>query len=520
MKFILNLMALIFLSSNCTSQTVTFQKTFGGADPETSYSVQQISDGGYVLVGATKSFGTSLDAYIIRLDSNGDTLWTRIFGGTASEGGKSVQQTSDGGFVICGTTQSFGAGGNDVYLTKIDSTGSILWFKTFGGTRGDFGETVKKTSDGGFIINGSTDSFGPGGSDVYVIKTDSSGDTLWTKTYGGSDNDYGNSIQQAGDGGFIIMGTTHSFGTGISDLYLTKTDSSGNAKWSKTFGGTYWDEGFSVEQTNDEGYILLGHTLSFGNSSGTYLLKVDTIGNLMWSKTYNDTASGYYGFAMRETTDFGYIITGKTSSGGDAYLLKVDNGGDVQWAKSYGTATESNYVQQTSDAGFVITGFMAVAGNFSDVYLVKTDSSGNSNCNDLVLSTIQNSPPTLSTVATTIASSTTTQVSSPSLFAVSLATITKTLCSTASSEQNATNDLLFTIYPNPSSGNISIKAPQFNIASITVYNILGEEIYKKAQNDNSKIENYNFSSFSGGVYFILVNDGHGKESTNKLFIQK
>ncbi|MDP7000223.1 MAG: hypothetical protein QF569_29625, partial [Candidatus Poribacteria bacterium] len=179
-----------------------FLQTYGGSENDYGYSVQQTSDDGYIITGETYSYGNGeADVWLIRTDANGDTLWTQTYGGSESDIGNSVQQTSDGGYIIAGETYSYGNGAADVWLIKTDADGDTLWTQTFGGTEFDIAHSVQQTSDDGYIITGETYSYGNGEADVWLIKTDANGDTLWTQTFGGSESDIGNSVQQTSDGG-------------------------------------------------------------------------------------------------------------------------------------------------------------------------------------------------------------------------------------------------------------------------------------------------------------------------------
>jgi len=251
-----------------------WERTYGGSDDDEGYSVAQTSDGGYIVAGRTRSFGAGeYDVYLVKTDGLGDTIWTRTYGGGGEDLGYSVALTSDGGYIVAGYTGSFGAGG-DVYLVKTDAVGDTILTRTYGGSSDDWGYSVAQTSDGGYIVAGRTASFGAGGYDVYLVKTDGLGDTLWTRTYGGSDDDYGYSVAQTSDGGYIVSGGTRFFGAGSWDFYLVKTDAVGDTIWTRTYGGSGNDHGNSVAQTSDGGYIVAGVTAA----GDVYLVKTDSLG--------------------------------------------------------------------------------------------------------------------------------------------------------------------------------------------------------------------------------------------------
>jgi hypothetical protein len=377
------LLSAVCLVSLASAQT-SWWRTHGGSDYDWGSSVHQTSDGGYIIAGSTKSFGAGgSDLYLIKTDASGDTLWTRHYGGTNDDYGSSAQQTSDGGYIVAGRTESFGAGLADLHLIKTNASGDTLWTRTYGGTHDDWGSSAQQTSDGGYIIAGFTASFGAGARDVYLLKTDVNGDTLWTRTYGGSDYDHGSSVQQTSDGGYIIAGSTKSFGAGEYDIYLTKTNASGDTLWTRTYGGMNGDDGHSVQQTSDGGYIVTGYTFSLGaGGSDLYLIKTNANGDTLWTRTHGGTDSDG-GNSVQQTSDGGYIVTGSTKSFGagdwDVYLIKTNTSGDALWTRTHGgtDSDRGSSVQQTSDGGYIIAGSTRSFGaGGDDVYLIKTDSLG------------------------------------------------------------------------------------------------------------------------------------------------
>lgn len=307
-------------------------RTFGGVNNDYGLSVDQTADGGFIIIGSTTSFSLGFkEIYLIKTDGNGFLQWSKTYGGIGNDEGFYVQQCSDGGFVIIGNTRSYGNGQADVYLIKTDSSGDTLWTKTYGGTANDYGYAIKQTMDGGYILAGYAYYLGQGVIDMLLIKTDVAGDTLWVKTYGGIQNSFAYSIQQTKDGGYILVGTTTSFGVSGDDVFVVKTDENGNKEWSKTYGGVNIDIGTFVQQTSDNGYIIAGITQSFGAGlSDTYLIKTDSLGNEQWSKTFGG-ANNDYSYAVLQTNDDGFLIAGRTSSFGlldDIYLIKTDSNGN------------------------------------------------------------------------------------------------------------------------------------------------------------------------------------------------
>ncbi len=376
------LFALLLVSFGQAQQRWT--KTYGGTYDDYGYSVQQDSDSGYVITGYTTSFGAGYaDVYLVKTDASGDTLWTRTFGGTQGDDGYSVKQTSDGGYIIAGLTYSFGAGGSDVYLIKTNASGDTLWTRTYGGTGIDASYCVQQTSDGGYIVAGQTNSFGADSQNVYLIKTNAAGDTLWTRTYGGNGNDWAYSVQQTSDSGYIIAGTTSSFGAHREKVYLIKANASGDTLWTRTYGGTNNDYGYSVQQTSDGGYIVAGQTYSFGAGGlDVYLIKTNAHGDTLWTRTYGGTGDDH-GFSVQQTSDGGYIIVGFTTSfgagGEDVYLIGTNASGDTLWTRTFGGTQdeEARSVRQTLDGGYVIAAYTGSFGaGGKDVYVIKTDASG------------------------------------------------------------------------------------------------------------------------------------------------
>jgi hypothetical protein len=312
--------------------------TYGGADTDCGYDLLPLAGSSVAAVGSTKSFGHGKrDIYLVKINSSdGSLIWSKTYGGVEDDDGCSIRSTLDNGFVICGTTNSFG-GGSNIYLIRTDSLGDTLWTRSYGGPAGETGGAVRTLSDGGFIIVGSTGSYGVGYSSVYLIRVNQSGDTLWTATYGGSRADMGYDVQPTSDNGFIIAGTTAPAGQSYYDAYLVKTDSLGHLEWEKNYGGAYEDRAYSVAVAGDGGYVFTGTSESSGGrQTDIFLVKTDPVGNAEWSRAYGGMLSDFgRGLAITPQSDFlisGYSYT-DTYGGSDIVLLKVrgEGGTPADW---------------------------------------------------------------------------------------------------------------------------------------------------------------------------------------------
>ncbi|MCK4576362.1 T9SS type A sorting domain-containing protein, partial [candidate division WOR-3 bacterium] len=382
-KLILSGTVIFLFSANLFAQApdTLWTKTYGGVDYDYGLSVQQTADSGYIIAGMTTSFGAGyFDLYLVKTDAQGDTLWTKTYGDENDDWASSIRQTSDGGYIITGTTVSFGTGSPDVWLIKTDFHGDSLWARTFGGSSFDASYSVQQTIDGGYIVAGFTESFGRPDRDVYLIKTDAFGNDIWTKTFGGNGIDHSYSVDQTSDSGYVVAGYTTSSGSGDYDVYLLRTNIDGDSLWARTYGGTNYDEAYSVKQTSDGGYIIAGYTESFGAGNGDiYLIKTDVVGDTVWVRTYGGGEQDG-SFSVQQTSDGGYVVAGGTcsySSGmSDIYIIKTDSEGNTLWTKTIGGKNEDwgFSVQQTSDDGYIIAGWTNSFGaGLNDVYLIKTE---------------------------------------------------------------------------------------------------------------------------------------------------
>ncbi len=264
--------------------TIAWQKTYGSWHGDFTSSIRETSDGGYIAAGDTWSSGAGANDYwLLKLNSDGTIAWQKTYGGSDMEDtGGSIIQTTDGGYIIVSESKSFGAGNYDIWVLKLNSDGTVNWQKTYGGSNDDLPQSIQQTTDGGYIMVGETKSFGAGNKDMWILKLNTDGTVNWQKTYGGTLEDEAESVWQTSDGGYVVAGDTNSFGVGNKDLWILKLNTDGSVNWQKTYGGTLEDGGAeSVRQTSDGGYIVAGYTESFGvGGVDLWVLKIDSNGNI------------------------------------------------------------------------------------------------------------------------------------------------------------------------------------------------------------------------------------------------
>lgn len=338
-----------------------WSKTFGGQKADQIYWLGQTSDKGFIIAGETKSFGAgNSDAWLIRLNKNGDTVWTKTYGSIDDEFAEGVLQTKDGGFIFAGGTKSFDTGKTDVWIVRTNKFGDTLWTRTFGGTNDDWGEEIRQTSDGGFVIPGWTTS-SRGDYDALLIKLDKNGNVEWSRIYGGTKMDAAKSVIPLSDG-YIVAGVTKSFGAGDADAWIIRTTLSGDTVWTRTFGGPLYDMPFCIIQTSSKDFAFTGRTYSYGHLDGNVWLQiVNSQGDSLLSKTYGGKDYEVATF-IQQTSDKGFILSGISKSFGagkfDAYIIKTNRLCDTLWTQAFGGVLDdhSYTVKQVGRHEFIFVG--------------------------------------------------------------------------------------------------------------------------------------------------------------------
>jgi len=481
MRFQLFLVAFLGLivSSNAQPPDTLWTRLYGNDGRDRANYVLPTEDNGFIVTGeAFKTENNDSDLYLIKVDGNGVEEWRRFYGGDRDDVGESVVQISNDDFVVLGRTESFGNGGKDFWLLKVSSEGEEEWNYTYGGSGSDHAAVIRKTNDNGFVLVGRTNSFGSGGSDVWLLKIDEQGNEIWNQTYGGSDGEYGYDVQQTTDGGYIITGYS-SDSHGNWDLLLIKTDISGGEEWMREYGGILRETGGGVLQTPDQGFIVAGinESIDPGNMNW-WLLKTDSFGEVVWERTYGGSNFDICA-CIDATQDGGYILGGWTPSFGagsvDIWIVKTDSLGNEVWNQTFGGPwSDGSYsVKQTIDGGYIIAGDYSPTSEMYD--------------QDLWLIRLGSESGIIEPQATT-----------PSEFQIE------------------------SIYPNPFNAQttITVNLPETSILRLSVHNLLGQEVdvITHGKHLAGTIQfNLDANNLPSGIYFIHA-QVDGQYSQGKKFM--
>jgi len=460
-------------------------RTYGGSGNEVAFALRHCSDGGYIMAGSTWSQPDSADFYVVRTNEIGDTIWTRTYGGSGDEFARDIQQTSDGGYVIVGSTNSFGAACDNIYLVKTDNQGITQWTRNYGGVWYEDAYSVMQTPDNGYIIAGTTSSFGAGLDDFYLVKTDDQGDTLWTHTYGGVDNEQSRCLLQTSDGGYIVGGYTTSFVPYGWGMYLVKTDDQGDTLWTHVYSAPQEEAdvlgAYAILQTSDSCYLIAGYALVPCMTADMLVIKTNSVGDTLWMRIYpNDGDEAAHDICP--TDDGGYVLTGYNSAlyqDADVYLVKIDSLGNLVWSQTYGGDSD--------DEGHALF----CAGNDSYVIAGCTSSFGAGGSDFYLISCGPEEPPSVPQGQGVV--------------------LPKTF-------------ILHTPYPNPFNATtvITYEVPRSGLVRLTVHNLLGQQvatIVDQTKNVGTHSATWNSGDFPSGIYFCRMSVP-GFQSVRKMILIK
>ena len=436
------------------------------------------SNSNYVIAGRKNQSFNSDQFCSYELNNFGDTLWLKHYGTDSLEQANQIIQTMDGGYATIGLSSGYWSSYRNIYLVKTTNTGAVSWTKQIGGQGQENGSAIFQSTSGEYFIGGTSSYNSNGLLDYYLVKTDVNGDTLWTKKYGGIQNEEATSMQQTSDGGIILSGYSESFSFGSKDFYLIKTNSIGDTLWTNHYGGNSDEISKSVKQTSDGGYIMTGYSQSFGISTeNMYVVKTNSVGDTLWTKTYGKSGRYSLGNDILQTTDGGYAVTGliKTASangGYDLYLVKIDAFGNVQWEKEFKieptntafTSSEGRSILQTSDGGFAISGTW-FSGSTYELLFIKTDNNGTVGTEDLI------------------------------------------------------NNVSFNLFPNPFNqfATLEFDNSAKEVFTLTIYNIQGQ-LVRTMTNINSNIVKINRQNLTNGFYVFRL-QSESKNVTGKIIIE-
>jgi hypothetical protein len=370
--------------------STTWSYTFGGTNNEYGEFLLPTSDGGYIVAGSTRSYGSGEDDFwVIKVDANVHVLWQKTFGGYNFEYLYWIEETNDGGYVFTGSISSYSSGGYDAWVIKMNKNGIVEWQKAYGTIINDYPWQVHQLKNGGYIVSAKYGYVDCTNCQIMVLRLDSSGNLLWNKIMGNAPWNEVTAIRQTDDEGFIVTGNVTNFGKGRYDFWIAKLNASGTIEWQKAYGGPQDDLVNSIIQTNDGGYLLAGKTKSFGAGGfDAAIIKIDKIGNIVWQKTYggslDDRAFSINKLESRNHDSGSYLVVGASFSFGssdDGWIFKINSWGNVEWSKSYGGSYSDRlyYAFGTLDGGIAAGGDTESFGASHETYdtwVMKLNASG------------------------------------------------------------------------------------------------------------------------------------------------
>lgn len=425
--------------------------------------------------------------------------------------GHDVVAMPDGGYLIAGYTKNSNFSDCDVYIIKTDATGNQVWTKTYGGAKPDFPYHLLPTADGNYFLIGYSQSYGGGDADILLLKIDPSGNLIWQKTYGGSGNDYGKDIISTTDGNYAIVGSSNS-GSSSHDANLIKIDPAGTVIWSKLIGGSANDYGHSVKQCSDGGYILLGHTFSFGTNGDAYLVKTDSNGDPVWTKNFGGSQfdEGAY-ITVNSDNSFTFLIRDSSSAGQeiDIRIVKTDATGNTIWSKIYGGTKKDTpkMIQPTSDGGYIVAAISRSFGWINpDMWIIKFNSVGDTTWTRRYGGAgnehcyVVREQPDGSYIAVGKTASSSTDADPILLKLNANGTMAVGI------NENFISEHSINLYPNPNDGHFTIDLLDFKANKITIADVLGLEIYMK-EFESESTANITLHNKHSGIYFIKCESG-------------
>jgi len=511
------LLLLFLIALNVVHGQTRFQKSYGGTGNEQEGAIIETTDGGSIMVGSTDGGSSGFDVYVVKSDSNGTLLWTKAYGGKGVDAGSDISSTADGGYIITGYTDS--AGVTRALLLKISKDGALQWTKSYG-INYEYGQSVQQTSDKGYIVTGYTASFSSS-LHMYVFKTDSVGALQWTKKISGGgccgDGDSGSKIMQISDGGYVVLGSTWFWGTSTGVAYLAKISPNDTLQWENYYFNPGGASGYSFQRTTDKGFIIMGEVYN-----GTYLLKTDSTGASQWSKLYvwpGVSPYNWTGISVIQANDGGYALAGNSPIH-NIFLFKTAPDGSLQWAKTYGDTNHvsiSSSVLQNSDGGYLIGGYTNNFGAGSnDFYSIKTDTFGNSNCNELAVSITVTNFSFMSDGSTT---KDTLGAALPVTFQLDSGGVETVFCDLIEDIiKNTLQKNRIDVFPNPFSISTTLNTNEnLTNATFTMYSSNGQPV-KEIKNIFGKTIILQRDNLLSGLYFLRLTQGNEIFATEKLVI--